>query len=63
MRYAIAAWEHATGTDSTGKSAVAAMAFVTPSSTGNQVVHVLPIVKRSEGRKKTVVRGLDDGPG
>jgi predicted porin len=38
MLYAIAAWEHAIGTDSTGKSAVAAMAFVTPSSTSNQVV-------------------------
>jgi predicted porin len=36
--YAIAAWKHAIGTDSTGKSAVAAMAFVTPSSTGNPVV-------------------------
>jgi hypothetical protein len=23
----------------------------------------LPFVKRSEGRKKTIVRGLDDGPG
>lgn len=38
MLYAIAAWEHAVGTDSTGKPAVAAMAFVTPSSTSNQVV-------------------------
>ncbi|MFM0515880.1 MULTISPECIES: porin [Caballeronia] len=38
MLYAIAAWEHAIGTDSTGKPAVAAMAFVTPSSTSNQVV-------------------------
>lgn len=38
MVYAIAAWEHAVGTDSTGKPAVAAMAFVTPSSTSNQVV-------------------------
>ncbi|MEC5407614.1 porin [Paraburkholderia sp. MPAMCS5] len=38
MLYAIAAWEHAIGTDSTGKQAVAAMAFVTPSSTSNQVV-------------------------
>lgn len=36
--YAIAAWEHASGTDSTNKPAVAARAFVTPSSTGNQVV-------------------------
>ncbi len=31
--YTIAAWEHAIGTDSTGKPAVAALAFVTPSST------------------------------
>ncbi len=38
LLYAIGAWEHATGTDSTGKPAVAALAFVTPSSTGNQVV-------------------------
>jgi predicted porin len=36
--YTIAAWEHAIGTDSTGKPAVAALAFVTPSSTDNQVV-------------------------
>jgi predicted porin len=38
MLYAVGAWEHATGIDSTGKPAVAALAFVTPSSTGNQVV-------------------------
>lgn len=36
--YTIAAWEHAIGTDSTGRPAVAALAFVTPSSTDNQVV-------------------------
>lgn len=35
--YAIAAWEHAIGTDSTGKKAVAALSFLTPSSTANQV--------------------------
>ena len=35
--YAITAWEHATGTDSTGKQAVAALSFLTPSSTANQI--------------------------
>lgn len=35
--YAIAAWEKASGTDSTGKQAVAALTFLTPSSTSNQV--------------------------
>lgn len=30
-------WEHATGAGSTGHAAVAALAFLTPSSTGNQV--------------------------
>ena len=35
--YAITAWEHATGKDSTGKQAVAALSFLTPSSTANQV--------------------------
>lgn len=35
--YATTSWEHATGTDSTGKQAVAALSFLTPSSTGNQV--------------------------
>jgi predicted porin len=38
MLYAIAAWEHASDTNSTNEPAVAAPAFVTPSSTGNQVV-------------------------
>jgi predicted porin len=35
--YATTSWEHASGTDSTGKQAVAALSFLTPSSTGNQV--------------------------
>ncbi|WP_322013858.1 porin [Paraburkholderia sp. J12] len=35
--YATAVWEHASGTDSTGKPATAALAFITPSSTPNQV--------------------------
>lgn len=35
--YAIAAWEKVSGTDSTGKAAVAALSFLTPSSTSNQL--------------------------
>ena len=35
--YAITVWEHAIGIDSTGKRAVAALSFLTPSSTANQV--------------------------
>lgn len=37
LLYATTSWEHATGVDSTGRSAVAALSFLTPSSTGNQV--------------------------
>lgn len=37
LLYATTSWEHATGIDSTGKQAVAALSFLTPSSTGNQV--------------------------
>ncbi|ASW00932.1 porin [Paraburkholderia aromaticivorans] len=37
LLYATTSWEHATGTDSTGKQAVAALSFLTPSSTENQV--------------------------
>jgi predicted porin len=37
LLYAIVAWEKATGIDSTGEHAVAALPFLTPSSTGNQV--------------------------
>jgi predicted porin len=37
LLYATTVWEHASGSDSTGKSATAALAFVTPSSTPNQV--------------------------
>ncbi|KVE66091.1 porin [Burkholderia vietnamiensis] len=37
LLYATTSWEHATGIDSTGKAAVAALTFLTPSSTGNQV--------------------------
>lgn len=35
--YAVGAWQHATGIDSTGKSAVAQIYGLSPSSTGNQV--------------------------
>ncbi|MEX4005145.1 hypothetical protein AB4Y38_40645, partial [Paraburkholderia sp. EG285A] len=35
--YATTSWERALGIDSTGKPAVAALAFLTPSSTNNQV--------------------------
>lgn len=35
--YATTAWEKASGTDSTGKQAVAALSFLTPSSTSSQV--------------------------
>ncbi len=37
LLYATTSWERATGIDSTGKQAVAALSFLTPSSTGNQV--------------------------
>ena len=37
LLYATTSWERATGIDSTGKAAVAALTFLTPSSTGNQV--------------------------
>ena len=37
LLYAVSAWQHAIGTDSTGRPAVAALTFVTPSSTPNQV--------------------------
>ncbi|MDB5787921.1 porin [Caballeronia mineralivorans] len=35
--YAIGAWQHASGTDSTGHAAVAALAFISPSGTSNQL--------------------------
>ena len=35
--YTVAAWQRAIGTDSTGKSAVAQIYGLTPSSNGNQV--------------------------
>lgn len=35
--YVLSSWEHAVGVNSTGRTAVAALAFITPSSTGNQV--------------------------
>ncbi|HDR8985498.1 TPA: porin [Burkholderia vietnamiensis] len=37
LLYAATSWERATGIDSTGKAAVAALTFLTPSSTSNQV--------------------------
>jgi predicted porin len=37
LLYATTSWERATGIDSTGKPAVAALSFLTPSSTSNQV--------------------------
>ncbi|MFM0625363.1 porin [Paraburkholderia xenovorans] len=37
LLYATTSWERATGIDSTGKSAVAALSFLTPSSTNSQV--------------------------
>ncbi|MFM0047988.1 porin [Caballeronia grimmiae] len=37
LLYATTSWERALGTDSTAKPAVAALSFLTPSSTGNQV--------------------------
>ena len=37
LLYATTSWEHATGVDSTGRPAVAALSFLTPSSSGNQV--------------------------
>jgi predicted porin len=37
LLYATTSWEHASGIDSTGKEAVAALSFLTPSSTPNQV--------------------------
>ncbi|AKM03404.1 porin [Burkholderia pyrrocinia] len=37
LLYATTSWERATGIDSTGKAAVAALTFLTPSSTSNQV--------------------------
>ncbi|RQS14509.1 MFS transporter [Burkholderia sp. Bp8998] len=37
LLYATTSWERATGIDSTGKAAVAALTFLTPSSTGGQV--------------------------
>ncbi|WP_175720165.1 porin [Burkholderia anthina] len=37
LLYATTSWERATGIDSTGKAAVSALTFLTPSSTGNQV--------------------------
>ncbi|MBB2928096.1 porin [Paraburkholderia silvatlantica] len=35
--YLVAAWQHASGTDSTGHAAVADLTYLTPSSTANQV--------------------------
>lgn len=37
LLYATTSWERATGIDSTGNAAVAALAFLTPSSSANQV--------------------------